>query len=288
MNMTTMDNTVATIAKVGADAVTAKDRTVVVEAAHLGTKVEVPYMFDGSGMPRLCDLAMKYAELMHELEHPARRKVYEMDDLASLVAWGRRFAVAESTAAFVQMPGLTRDASYGKVNLIIDELVPGQADGAHRRLRAEMRLALHPRLEAWMASSGVEMSADAFNDFAQRATDEFSDSSLLSAVANLEVEESSTWGRSFDPESGRIKLTAENSQRVTKVPSVFSFVVPVFDDDEAANGQSFSARLSVKIKGKKPVFTYEVVDFKPRLREAVRAIAAALREVTEHVYLGAS
>lgn len=278
----TLDNGVATIARAGADAVTAKDRIVEVEATYGDVTVTVPYLFDGCGSPRPCEIAMGLAKDLYDRDHPTRRGYYEMDDIASLVTWGKRFAVADTTAVFIEAPS----DGEGKVIVVVDELQQGAADGARRQLKCELKLRLHERLLVWLGASQKPMTVDAFSDFAQRATDEFADASLISAIANVEVHEESKWARSVDPDTLAVRLTAETTKKTTKVPSVFKFAVPVFDGDDEQNAQTFTARLTIKAPNGKPQFSFEVVDFKPRLAEAMATIRQQMLAVTPNVYMG--
>jgi hypothetical protein len=131
------------------------------------------------------------------------------------------------------------------------------------------------------------MGVDAFSDFAARASEELSGAELLTMIANVEVRSESLWSRVVDAD-GKIRLKAEDTNQISKVPATFNFVVPVFDGDDEANGQIFTARLTTKIsKDKKPLFTYEIVDFKSKLAAAVRTRFDAVATVVSNVYMGA-
>lgn len=285
------DDLAATIARAGADAVEAAKRIVEVEARHGDISeldaivVKVPYLFDGSGNPQVCKDALALARELHERERPRRRGCYEMDDLGSLVAWAKRFAVAETTAVFIEASGLV-DSEDGKVRVVVDELQANHPLGALRELRCELKLKLHDRLRAWIIADCKPMSIEAFSDFAMRAVDELGDAALVSAISNVEVHEECKWVRSVDPESSAVKLTSETTKRTTKIPSVFRFAVPVFDGDDEQNAMTFIARLTIKAPQGKPQFTYEITDLKPRLAQAMETIRQRMIEVTPHVYMG--
>jgi len=283
---TKTDEAVATIARAGADAVTADKRHIVVSAwygdASNPTEARVPYLFDGNGTPRPCSEAIDLAKQLHLMEHPRRVGTYKMDDLASLIAWGQRFQTP-TTAAFITAPEHIGD---GSVVVVIDEMAPAGHDGALRQLRCNTTLRLHERLQAWLSASTQAMNIEQFSDFAQRATDEFAEASLISAIANVEVHEESKWVRSVDSETGTVKLTAESSKRTTKMPTSFQFAVPVFDGDDPQNAMTFTARLVIKAPNGKPQFQFEVVDFKPRLAQAMETIRQQVLAVTPNVYMG--
>lgn len=281
------DATIASIAKTGADAVKAGDRLVYVSGwsgdSEAPTEVKVPYLFDGSGNPQPCKAAMDLARELNAREQPPRAGIYEMDDLDSLIRWAQVYKVPETTAIFVEAPSVDSD---GKIIVVVDELRAGNPLGALRLLRCEAKLRLHDRLCAWLRTDQHPMNIEQFGDFAARAVEELSEAALISAISNVEVHEASKWVRSVDPESGAVKLTAESSKRTTKMPSSFRFAVPVFDGDDPANAQTFTARLIVRAPEGKPVFTFEIVDFKPRLAQAMATIRQQLVAVTEHVYMG--
>lgn len=237
------DEGVATIARAGADAVTASQRHVVVSAWYGETEVRVPYLLDGSGNPRACQEATELAKQIEQRARPARSGNYKMSDLASLIAWAQRFKVESTTAAFIEAPDLGR---VGTVAIIVDELEVGDEHGALRQLRCSTTLRLHDRLKEWLDASNHAMSVEEFSDFAQRATDEFAEASLISAIFNVEVHEESKWLRSVDQDTGAVKLTAESSKRTTKMPTSFQFSVPVFDGDDPQNAMTFTARMVIK------------------------------------------
>ncbi len=277
------DEGVATIARAGADAVTAGLRYVTVYAWCGETEVRVPYLVDGSGNPRACQEAIDLAKQLEHKARPTRSGNYKMSDLASLVAWAQRFKVEATTAAFIEAPDLGRT---GAVVVVIDELEAGNGHGALRQLRCSTTLRLHDRLKEWLTASAKPMGVEEFSDFAQRATDEFAEASLISAIANVEVHEESKWVRSVDSETGTVKLTAESSKRTTKMPTSFQFAVPVFDGDDPQNAMTFTARLVIKAPNGKPQFQFEVVDFKPRLAQAMETIRQQVLAVTPNVYMG--
>lgn len=270
------------IAKCGADSVTATDRMVVVEATVGSSTAKVPYIIGHEGRPIPCETAILEARRLEQEARPERCGIYEMDGLDSLLRWSKRFAVAETTAAFIDAPALRKP---GSIRVVVDDLASAGAYGARRLLQCKMPLALHPRLEAWLGSERTALQVDDFWDFAMRASDELGEATLMSAISNVEVHEESNWTRKVEGD-GSVKLVAESSQKGTKVPERFTFSVPVFDSDDERNVHSFSARLTVKLQNKKPIFGYEIVDFKIRLGEALAVMLAALTSVTPNVYLG--
>jgi uncharacterized protein YfdQ (DUF2303 family) len=280
-------HTVATIAKAGADAVEATKRlvhvTAVVGTGERSATAVVPYLFNADGSPVICERAMTDATVAYNKAFPDRACVYEMDDLASLLAWATRYKT-DDTEAFVSAP---TDHLDGTIYVVIDGLPKLGPDGGRGVLTAMVKLSLSDRLKGWLANNLTSMGVDAFSDFAARASEELSGAELLTMIANVEVRSESLWSRVVDAD-GKIRLKAEDTNQISKVPATFNFVVPVFDGDDEANGQTFTARLTTKIsKDKKPLFTYEIVDFKSKLAAAVRTRFDAVATVVSNVYMGA-
>jgi len=106
-------------------------------------------------------------------------------------------------------------------------------------------------------------------------------------ISSVEVKTDSSWKREVDAD-GRVRLVAEESKGVSKIPARFSFMVPVFDDDDPANAQVFTCRLIAKVQNKKPVFSYEILDLRTKLDAAVARVRDAIGQYVAAVYMGAA
>lgn len=265
-----------------------------------GLTTEVPIGVGANGTPAVLVQAWEIARDEAKRAAPDRAGNYKLDDLASLIKWSRRYGTS-NTIAFVKAP----DDSDGRVTVIVDELPPAapkyvaaadgskmientavQDAGAHRWLRAYTELPLHPRLDAWLESSEGWMSAEVFHAMLDRASEELGSAEVLSMATNIEVHNETSWSRTVDPNTGAVKLAAEDKTTTTKVPKTFQFVVPVFAFDDEQNAQTFTARLSIKVERGKPVFRYDVVDYAPRMAQAIKQIQLDIGAAVSEVYAG--
>lgn len=282
---TAADSAVASIAAAGAHAVKADDRTIQVTAKIGDVEVTYPYAFRGNGEIALFEQVVAAAKAEHARRHPDRAGKYRMHDLASVLAWAKRYGGPES-AAYVSAPDPDTRVE-GSVLVIADDTPAAGPDGGRRALSAGYQFSLHPRLQSWFDGAGDPHAVAAFAELIDRAADELSNAELASAVNNIEVKEESTWKRQADADSGKIRLLAEDTQQVSKVPRTFQFAVPVFEHDQPGNVQTFQARLKVTVERGKPVFSYELLDFALRLGEAVAQVVAEVGAVVPQVYMGA-
>lgn len=278
-----VDNKIATAASLGALAVTADARTIFVPATYEGTEVLIPVAFNAHGEPIVLTEVLKLAELAHGRAHPRRGGEYTFTAVASLLAWATRFA-GPLSAAFLSAPTATLTA--GEVEIIIDELDAKSTDGAARALSATLKLRLSDRLAFWLRHVNKQFNAEQFQDFVTRAADELTTADVVTMINNLEIKSEALWKRTVD-ENGRTKLQIEDqSGPATRIPSTFAFAVPVFDFDDEANGQTFNARLVLKLEKGRPFFTFEVVDFASKMAEVMAALAAQVATVVPQTYMG--
>lgn len=268
----------------GAAAVDLATRTAKIAVPYRGLEFSIPLAFDASGQPVVLDGLIEQARSQYDRENPERSGDYTFHDLASLSAWAKRHG-NENTVAYVASPA--RDPNgIGKISVVIDGL-PSQDLGSHEQLRGWMALELSDRLKVWKSHERKTFTADNFNDFIQRASDELGNAELISMVNNIEVTETSQYRRTVDAATGAIRIQDENTKTPARIPPSFSFAVPVFDFDDVANVHAFTARLSVKLEKGKPFFSFEIVDLKPRIAAAVAIISRELGTVVKNVYAGA-
>ena len=275
------DPTVASIQAAGAAAVNGPSRLFSATATVGDVTMAMPYVVDGTGAVRQLSELQSAVQAEHQKRHPDRTGRYQMSDLTSLLAWAQRHTT-DDTAAYVKAP---EGRNAGSATVVVDDLPRLGPDGGRRVLRAVLPLELHDRLLAWIELDSIEMDVEKFSDHVNRAIDELSGTDLVTMIANVEVSTSSSWTRTVDADN-RVRLVAEESKGTSKVPARFSFMTPVFDDDDPANVQMFTCRLVCKVQNKKPVFSYEILDLKNKLGQAVKRIRDDLGQVVAAVYMG--
>src|SRR5512138_1336315 len=94
----TRDVIAATVARAGADSAKFSDRMGYVEARSGETKVTLPYVITGDGRLQVCQEAVSAADTERKRASPDRTGIYDMDDMPSLVAWGKRYATDDTAA----------------------------------------------------------------------------------------------------------------------------------------------------------------------------------------------
>lgn len=268
----------------GAASVNAIERTFNVTVEHDGIAVTLPHAFDAAGNPKLLTGAYEAVKAEAARLRPQRANSYAFSDLASLILWAGRYKT-EDSAVYVDGPEPGGDP--GSVVVVVDEF-PAEGDiGAHRALQARVGIDLSKELKEWINAAGSWMNAETFHSFLDERSDQLASAEALTMAMNVEIRSESTWKRTVDADTGRVKLVDESSSGPTAaVPRSFAFNVPVFTFHAVDDAQRFEARLAMKVDRGKPYFKIELKQLERAISDAMTAIAAEMAKTVPVVYMG--